>query len=165
MVSIGVISKPHGIKGEVRVHPLIDCPDIIKAGTECRLIVNGNERTVEIMQARLHSDVLIVKIKEVNDRNEAESLRGAEFVISEDELPDRDDGSFYAFQLIGLKVVAVDGRNIGVVTDIMETPGQVTYVIDAGGREVLIPAVEEFVKDVNLNTGVIKILPIEGLID
>lgn len=147
------------------MHPLIDCLDIIKAGTECRLNVDGNERTVEIMQARLHSDVLIVKIKEVNDRNEAESLRGAEFVISEDELPERGDGSFYAFQLIGLKVVAVDGRNIGVVTDIMETPGQMTYVIDAEGKEVLIPAVEEFVKDVNLNTGVIKILPIEGLID
>jgi len=165
VISIGVISKPHGIKGEVRVHPFMDCWHIFKTGMTYRLNINGNERMAEITQIRPHGDVLIVKIDGVNDRNGAESLRGAEFMLGEDEFPVREDGSFYAFQLVGLKVTTVDDQDVGVITDIMETPGQITYVIDAGGKEVLIPAVDEFVKVVDLSAGVIKISPIEGLID
>ena len=165
MISIGVVSKPHGIKGEVRVHPFQDCSDIFRTGRKIVLNLDGIETEAEIIQLRSHSGVFIVKFNGVDDRNGAESLRGAECLIKEDDIPEREDGSFYAFQLIGLEAQNLDGRYIGIINDVLESPGQRLIVIDADGREVLIPEVPEFVKELDLKSGCIKIAPIEGLLD
>lgn len=165
MISIGVISKPHGIRGEVRLRPFDDCRQVFYAGASIFLQSGSINEEKEIVQVRPHGDILIVRLAGVEDRSGAELLRGAECLIDEALLPPRDDGGLYVFQLIGLSVSTAEGKYVGTITDVLEIPGQSVYVVDASGKEVLIPAVPEFVNEIDVEAGTVVVSTIEGLID
>jgi 16S rRNA processing protein RimM len=80
-------------------------------------------------------------------------------------LPGLGNNEFYYHQIIGLSAVTTDGKTIGRVTDIMETPGNELYVVQGADKEYLIPAVKPIIADINLDTGIMTIAPIDGLLD
>ena len=115
---------------------------------------------------REHKEFILVTAKGVTDRDQAEALRGREVLVREEDLPEPDEGEHYLYRMIGCTVVLADGAVVGELKGFYETSEQDTWVIvNEAGTEILLPAVPEFVLDVDLDAGSILIEPPEGLLD
>jgi 16S rRNA processing protein RimM len=110
---------------------------------------------------------LVLRFKGVEDRTAAEGLRNTMLIVEADpdELPD-DPDEFYDHQLVGLRVVTVDGREVGTVAEMLHLPTQDLFAVTrSDGREVLIPFVEEIVPDIDLEERTVLVDPPEGLLE
>lgn len=158
---VGRILAPWGIKGEVKVEVLTDFPERFAP----RKIVYLDTRPVEIESRRYHKQHLVLKLVSIDSIEVAEKLRGQDLTISSAELHTLPEGQYYTFQLIGLKVMTTEGKTLGRVTDIMTTPSNDVYVVKGKLSEILIPAIGDVVKSIDLKKGRIVIEAIEGLLD
>ena len=104
----------------------------------------------------------IIKLEGVEDRDQAEAIRGQILRIERPEIPPPPEGAYYDFQIIGLRAVTTDGRELGRVEHILRTGANDVYELDSG---VLIPAVDTIVREIDLEEGRILIEPMEGLLD
>ena len=125
----------------------------------------GENVALTLTTLRPQGKFWIVEFRECSSMEDAQALLGEEVFIPEDRLPPAEEGEYYHFQLLGLEVETLDGKSVGILTGIMETPGNDVYVVDNRGREVLVPAVQEIVCSVDLELGKMVIDPPEGLLD
>ncbi|MFQ5708892.1 MAG: ribosome maturation factor RimM [bacterium] len=165
-VEIGYIEKAHGVKGEVRVRAATDHPQRF---TQLKKIFvespQGIRTEFKIVKASVRGHTIFLGLKGVASRDEALSLKGSTIKIRrEDCLPLAED-EFYHFEVIGSTVKTTDGRSLGFVVDVWEVPANSIYVVKKGNREVLIPAIKQVVKKVDVDKGEIIIDPMEGLLD
>ena len=111
--------------------------------------------------------MVILKLAGVNDRNAAEAMKNKDVFITEEDLQELPEDTFYIRDLIGLEVVdAETGDNIGKLKDVLQPSNQDVYVVKrAEGSDVLIPAVSEFIKEVNVKEGFIRVHLIEGMLE
>ena len=151
--------RAHGVYGELIVEPLAP-PESLSAGT--RVTISGRE--YEIAGARSEGRFLRVKLAAVDTREKAQALRGEYLQAREVDLPALPEGEYYRFQLVGLAVRSFDGRELGRVTDVLSAPENDIYVVSGPSGEVLIPAVDDVVHDVNLSGGVITVEIVPGLL-
>ncbi|MCY4576768.1 MAG: ribosome maturation factor RimM [Chloroflexi bacterium] len=162
-ITVGRISGPFGIKGELKVEVLTDFPQRFEPGSRLLLA----EEPVTVSSARASGpDRLIVQLDEVRSRTQAETIpRGATLDIREEDVIPLPGGAYYRFQLIGLPVVTEsDNEPLGTVEDIIETGVNDVLVVRAEGRpETLIPNTDE-IATIDLDNAVIRVKPIEGLI-
>jgi len=162
-VMVGRIGRAHGIRGEVVVGVSTDEPDERFApgstfDTDLGLL------TVESMH--WHSGQLLVKFAGCSSRNAAEDLRGVWLGVDSDTLPaPSDPDEFRDYDLVGLAVETIDGRAVGVVTDIAHLGQDLLQVRAPGGGQLLVPFVKAIVPEVDLATGRILIDPPAGLLD
>ena len=165
-ISIGYVSAAHGVKGEVRIVPLTDFPERFSRMDVLCLYINGVlARRLNVSRVRRHESrgELIIE-SDISDRNEAERLVGASVLIEPEERVPLPPGSFWVDDLIGLPVVDREGKALGVVEALHSTGGRELYEIrDENGKQHYIPAVEDFVKEIDLVSGRIRIELIEGL--
>ena len=162
-IVIGKIVAPIGIRGEVKVVVLTDFPERFDAGNELALKPpKGEPRRVKITGQRPQKGGLTLKIEGIDTRSDAETLRGAEFVIDESGLAELPAGQFYVFDIIGLKVVTDDGRECGEVTEVVQSGANDVYVTSTG---LCIPALRDVVAKVDVDKGEIVIRPVPGLLD
>ena len=105
-----------------------------------------------------------MKFSGIDDRNEAETLRGCELTIDETECLPLADDVYYCFQLQGLKVFDISGRQLGGIVQILQYPAHDLYVMLYGTAEVMIPAVSEFIKQIDIAAGTMVINPVDGLL-
>lgn len=121
----------------------------------------------EIEKVRYQKNMVILKLRGVDDRNQAEALKDMDVFITEDDLEELPDDTFYVRDLIGCQVVDInDGKKLGVVSDLIQNSAQDIYQIDlAEGGQALIPAVEQFIKNVDIENKTITVSLIPGLID
>lgn len=167
LVAVGVLSRPHGIKGEIRVVCYMD-PMYIFSGCEVFLQGKGQlPQKVEVLSSRLHQGVSLVSFKGFPDRTAVETLRGYALMIPRSCFPDLEDNGLYLHDLLGAMVVLEStGEQVGKLDQVSFPSGQELWsIITPEGREILFPAVPEFVTDINLNTHIIKINPPEGLLE
>ena len=161
-IKVGKITSPVGIKGEVKVYPYTDYPERF----EELETVQADGDTVEIEKVRYHKNLVILKLKGINDRNAAEAMRDKFLTISKDEVRELDDDEYFIFDLIGLEAVDQESRHLGKVTDVIQNSAQDLYEITTdSGKKNLVPAVYELVTDIDINSGIMRINPIEGLFD
>jgi len=126
----------------------------------------GSPREYAIDSVREHGGRLLVRLAGVVDRVSADAMRGVVFVVDSEDLPPIDDpDEFYDHQLEGLKVRTVDGREIGIVTEVIHTAAGELLSIGGGEREVLVPFVGAIVTSVSLANKVIEIDPPDGLLE
>lgn len=129
----------------------------------------GRPRPYVIAAARENNGRLLLRLVGVDDRTAAEALRGAVAYASEADLPPPDEGEEYLHRLMGAQVFLPDGANVGVFEAILDTPGQLTFVIRApgraGGAEILFPAVPEFLLELDAEAGRMVIDPPPGLLE
>jgi len=169
---VGRVVKAHGVTGEVVVEVRTDDPDqrfapgAILRGRPAR---GGVTREYTIESVRAHGGRLLVRLSAVGDREAADALRGVMFVIDSTELPRIEDpDEFYDHQLEGLRVHTADGRDVGVVTEVLHTAGGELLAVRGGdgtGPEVLVPFVSAIVTSVSLADSMIEIDPPEGLLE
>jgi len=158
---VGRILAPWGIRGEVKVEVLTDFPERFAPGKAVYL----NTSPLEIERCRSHKQHMVVKLVTIDSVEAAEKLRGQDLTIPSSELHPLPEGQYYTFQLIGLKVVTTEGQTLGRVTDIMTTPSNDIYIVEGKQGEILIPAIEDVVKSIELKKGRMVIEAIEGLLD
>lgn len=161
---IGRVIKSHGIRGEVSVEVTTDDPEGRFAVGQVLDGRQGNrEVELTVKSSRPHKGRLLLTFDEIPDRTAADQLRGTKFFAEPAE--DEDDEGFYDHELEGLRIIH-EGRDIGEVTGIAHTVNRVILEVTLeGGKEVLIPFVEEIVPEVDLEAGTATITPPEGLLE
>lgn len=166
-ILVGGVAKPHGIRGEFCIKSYADSPSLF--GRVAALFLQDGKKRPEpfvVKSWREHKGLVLLKCQGVDDRNRAEELRGREVLIHKDDLPELDQGEHYLVDMMGCRVALEDGTDVGVLEAFYETAEQDTWVIMTDDRkEVLLPAVPEFVLDVDLDREIITIAPPEGLLD
>ena len=161
MLIIGRVLAPWGLKGDVKVEILTDYPQ--ERYTPGKLVyIDGIAMTIE--GGRLHKGNFILKLDKISDVDHAAALKGKYLEIPASESMPLEDDQFYHHQLIGLRVETIGGRFLGTIKRIMPTGSNDVYVVDDDGRELLIPAIGDVVKQVNLTLGLVVIEEIEGLL-
>ncbi len=164
LINVGRISKPHGIKGEIELFVSTDYPERFKPDAVFLLSPpTADLARVTIENVKSKKKVLILKFKEINDRNTAEGLRGHDLAIKEADLSTLPSESYWHFDLVGLSVATVDGRELGVIKEILAGQGHDIFVVK-NGKEYLIPAVKKVIVDINIDQGRIVISPPPGLL-
>ncbi|NOZ61192.1 MAG: 16S rRNA processing protein RimM [Calditrichaeota bacterium] len=164
-VSIGYVSRAHGIKGEVAVFPITDDPEQFMRPMEFFLSDDQDSRErIVIERVRARKGSFIVKIRGINDRNAAEEIchRYLQRRLSDDENLAQDE--YFIFDLIGLTVKTIDGVDLGIIADVLVLPANDVYVVRKNSREILIPVIKSVVKRVDLENEVVYIEPMEGLL-
>ena len=153
----GRIVNTHGVRGEVRIVPWADSPDFLCQFST--LYLDGAPRRV--LASRVHKGSVIAKLDGVNTVDEAMLLRDKTVQIhrTDARLP---EGAFFLADVIGLKVVDEEGQTLGTLTEVLSPSVQQVYVIE-GEREIMIPAVPEFILETNITGGYIKVRLIEGM--
>jgi 16S rRNA processing protein RimM len=149
LIELGVVGAPFGVRGWVKLRSFTDPPDRLLQHKSVQLGVGG-AWTVYQIEAHGHSGGQITaKLSGVNDRDQAQALRGATVSVPRSELPPRDDKDFYRADLIGCEVMNLAGTVLGKVTHFVETPAQVLMVV-RGEKERWVPAVPQHLRRVDL---------------
>jgi 16S rRNA processing protein RimM len=165
LIGLGQVSGPHGIKGALKVRPDAEAattdPEVFAALGE--VWIGG--RGYQVLQAERHKNQVLLQLAGVVTRSQAAELAGLAVQGDRRRFPPLPPGEYYWFQVLGLPVINVaDGVRLGYLDHIIPTPGHDVYVVVEGEREVLLPAVEEVIVEINLEEGVIKAAPPEGLL-
>ena len=159
-VIVGRIRSAWGLRGDVSVEVLSDAPHRFAPGSVLRL--KGEPARVEY--SRKGKRGLLVKLDTVNDRTQAEALRGADLTVLPEQVEALPDGMYYHFQILDLRVQTETGERLGAVSEIIITGGNDVYVVHKDGRrDILIPALPDVVLDVDLDTGVMTVSLLDGL--
>ena len=146
-ICIGTIVAPHGVRGDIRILPQTEHPEQF---LDLDYLLLDDGRTLHLTNARFHKRMALVKCREVNNMNEAELLRGKKVFIRTEDLPELEEGEFYVADLLGCKVIDTAGAKIGELKDVISTGSNDVYVVaTAGGKELLVPALKQHVKEIN----------------
>ena len=152
-VEAGEIVTTHGVRGEVKVLPWLDCPEMLCEFDRCRL--DGKEYTID--QCRVQKSCNLVKLHGIDTMEEAQKLRGK---IVELYREDIDDEVIFAAELVGVDVYSGD-ECIGKITEVLDYPGNSVSVVDGG--KYMIPAVKEFILSTNMEKNEMQVKLIEGM--
>lgn len=163
-LQVARIGKPHGIRGEVTAQVMTDTPEERFTAGEELIVVDGPVKTLTIANARWNKTILLLSFKEIADRNQAETLRGARLEIEVSDEPEDDSDEWYEHELLDLKVM-LDGEQVGTITALRTNPAQDLLVFeDADGQEIYLPFVDEFVPEIDPEAGIVVITPPAGLL-
>jgi 16S rRNA processing protein RimM len=164
-VAVGEIVGTFGVHGELKVQPLTDFPDRFE---RTAMVYLGTERAPYAVEgAHTHKQHVLLKLRGVDDPEAGVRLRGTCLWIPADEITPLPADQYYLHDVVGLRVQHVNGVELGTITDVMATGGHDVFVVrqSGSGGEVLLPAVKEFIKSVDLARGVVLVDPIAGLFD
>ncbi|MFN2433658.1 MAG: ribosome maturation factor RimM [Gemmatimonadota bacterium] len=164
---VGRVARPHGLRGEVSVALLGDDPTRLTPGRELRFERPGEEpRTLRVASSRPQQKRLLVRFEGIATREEAERLAGGELSVPFDP-SDLGEGEYYPHQLEGLRVVTVQGQEVGRVAGLIFGPGRIFLELAREERSgtALIPFHPDIVKAVDVPAGSLTIDPPDGLLD
>lgn len=162
---VGVIGRPHGVRGEVAVELRTDEPERRFAPGQV-LREEGGTRLFTVRSVRDHSGRLLVRFAELVDRAGAEAARGTLLIAAvEPNQRPAEPGEFYDRQLIGLRVTTPDGTDVGTVGSVLHLPAQDVLEIQTAAGARLVPFVEALVPDVDLEAGRLTVVDLAGLLD
>ncbi|MDX2160666.1 MAG: ribosome maturation factor RimM [bacterium] len=165
---LGEILRPHGVRGELRMRVLTDFPERI-ASLERLYIGKGvddpNPVPYVLQGIRFHQEYGLLKLKTVDDRNAAELFRELFVMVDLEHAVPLEDDEFYLYELIGLTVRLDDDSTLGTLTEVLETGANDVYVVDSPAHgEVLIPALDDVVLEIDIEAGWMRVRLPEGLI-
>jgi 16S rRNA processing protein RimM len=166
---VGRISRPHGVRGELAVDVRTDDPELRLAVGAVLVTEPTAAGPLTVERTRWHSGRLLVTFHGIQDRNEADELRGVLLLVDSEELEEiADPDVFRDHELIGLTVVAPDGEQVGNVADVLHYGQDLLVVRGSGkraGAEIMIPFVSAIVPEVDVAGGMLRIDPPPGLLD
>ena len=151
LIQLGFVGAPFGVRGWVKLRSHTDPPERLLEHRTLMLGRGSVWQSYRIEASGRSGGALTVKLSGVEDRDQAQALRGAEIRVPRSELPPRNDRDFYRADLIGCEVVNLEGTGLGRVQNFMETPAQVLMVV-RGAKDILIPAVPQYLRQVDLQS-------------
>jgi 16S rRNA processing protein RimM len=164
---VGRVSRPHGVRGELRVEIVTDYPERLSEHTYFYLAPPGSPAVVRrflVEKVRIREDVALLKLVGCDDRNAADGLRGLLVQIPIEDAVPLEEGEYYLYQLIGVHVETEDGEGLGQVVDVIETGANDVYVVRGPRGEVLLPAIEDVVLGLDLESKRMMVRLLAGLL-
>ena len=161
---VGVIAGTHGLRGEVKVFPTTDEPARFMDLEKVILDTGREERTLTIRSVKFFKKFVILGFKGMDRIEDVEKLKGAELLINREDAIPLEEGEYFIPDLLGLRVVTDDGRELGVIKDVIETGANNVYdVQNEDGARILIPAIPQCILDVRLEEGDMTVHLLPGL--
>jgi len=165
LLLIGRVIRPHGLKGLVRIESYAESEETFQAAGEVFLEGPSGETVKHrIVAVTPGNRLFLLKLEGLDTREQAETYRDRNIYIGREGLSRRKDEYFW-YELIGLPVYLETGGRVGVIRHIVPAPGHDLYVVQEGEKEVLIPAVREVIKEVDLENGKVVIAAKEDLLN
>ena len=164
-VTVGNIVGVFGLHGEIKVESWSSFPERF-AKTE--ILYAGPKHTpYRVLGAHPHKQHVLLQLEGITGVEAAERLLGQALSIPVEQIHELPDDSFYLHDLIGLEVVHMNGRKLGIVKDVLVTGSTDLFVITSvrSGQDMLLPAVKEFIKSIDISSGRLEVDPIPGLLD
>ena len=159
-IAVGRIRRPHGLKGAILMEILTDFPDRLRANK--KVYIGPNLDAIQFSKVKQLTNALLINFKGYQNIDQVEGLRNAFVYVRTDELPDLPDGEYYHHQLIGITVYSSEGQLLGHLTDILVTGANDVYVVKSeNGEEILIPAIEEVVLEIDVTSKKMFVRPLE----
>ncbi len=163
---VGIVTSTHGLKGEVKVFPTTDDPKRFKRLKEVILDIRGQRLKLEIESVRFFKRMVILKFQGLDDINDVEKFRQGSLMVARKDAVRLGRDEYFVADLMGLKVVDEQDRELGTLREVLETGANDVYVIDMNdGRELLLPAIKQCILQVNVEEGWIRVHVLEGLLD
>ncbi|MDH4068795.1 MAG: ribosome maturation factor RimM [Ignavibacteria bacterium] len=165
LCAIGRVVKVFGIKGELVVEPMTSLPERFSDLHE--VFVGATDQEVsrqQVESVRVGQKGIRLRFEGCIDRNQAEAFIGSFLFVPESERISLPEGSYFIDDLVGFRVVAESGEPLGVLTEVMQLPGQDVYVVESGKGQVMVPAVLEFIRSVDLKERVMVVRLIDGFL-
>lgn len=165
-VVVAEVRRPHGLRGEVVLTLLSDTPRRLEKGSELELIYPSGEReSVVIETARRQKDSVVAGFAGSTSRDDAEAYRGARLEVAQDSVPPSPEGSYYYFELLNCSCHDEKEGDLGKVIEILEDGGGLILKLDDGKRELMVPFVRAYLKEVDTTAGTIELDLPQGLVE
>ncbi|WHX27141.1 ribosome maturation factor RimM [Virgibacillus halodenitrificans] len=167
MYKIGKIVNTHGIRGEIKVVRISDFEERFNKGNTVYVIKENKEpHPVVIKSHRIHKGFDLLVFEGYDSINDVEGFKGASLEITEDQLTELEENEFYYHEIIGCTVFSEENEEIGRIKEILSPGANDVWVVQrAGQKDLLIPYIEEVVKEVDTQEKKVVIKPMEGLLD
>jgi 16S rRNA processing protein RimM len=159
-IVVGVITRAHGLGGEVAVQVLSEVPDRFAPGAVVRLDDGG---TLTVESTRPHGRRTLVRFREVRDRSAADELRGRSLVIRESELPRLPEGSWWPHELEGCDVTTEAGVPLGTLVEVVANPANDLWIARRDDRETVLPAIRDVIVSVDPRARRIVVRDVPGI--
>jgi len=165
LLVVADLGRAHGIRGEVTARLAgVTAADLLAIPVRLRR-PGGKAIRARVVRARETSRGCILALESVSDRDGADSLRGAVLLAARADLPDPADGEWYVADLVCLRVVDAEAGEIGRLAEVLKLPANDVLVVRGGGGEVLIPALEDVILEVDTAAGEMRVRLPAGLLD
>ena len=166
MLRVGVITSPHGIKGEVKVFPTTDDAKRFKELKKVILDTGKEYIPMEIEHVKFFKNMVILKFKGYDNINEIEKYKSRDLLITRDQAVDLAPDEYFITDLLGLAVVSDQGVELGTLKDVLETGANDVYVVAMkDGKELMLPAIGDCILNVDLEQRRMEVHVLEGLMD
>ncbi len=165
LFQVGIITNTHGIAGEVKVFPTTDDPKRFKKLKEVILEPEKENRILHITGVKFVKNLVVLKFREFASINDVQRLREKKLYVTRENAVKLKKNEYFIADLIGLKVQSTDGRDLGTLTDVITTGANDVYVLQGDGRELLVPAIRECIRAVDLEAGTMTVYLLPGLED
>lgn len=163
---VGSLRRSHGVRGDLLLDVLTDFPERLKPGTI--IYLGDQKKPFKITRRRPHNEGLILGLAGITSAEQAANYRTQLVYVPASDRPQLPEGEYYHHQILGLSVLDERGRNLGKVTEIITTGANDVYVVTSGdspAREVLIPALKQVLEEINLESGILRVRLLPGLVD
>ena len=165
-LAVGLITSAHGLRGEVKVELHTDFPERFAPGIDVYL---GEElEKATISASRPHQGQLLLQFEGYESRVAADLLRGLWIFIPDDEAVELEEDTYFVHDIIGLSVQTAGGKLLGTLSEVLFTGANEVYVVatpDEPSREILLPAIADVIKEVDLENGILTVELLPGLLD
>jgi 16S rRNA processing protein RimM len=166
LIAVGKLGACFGLKGYLKVQLYSSSPERV---LELRKVYVGatpeDATEYRIEEAEIQHSNVVVKFESIEDRTEAEKLRGKFLFVNESASVKPAKGKFFVHEIIGCNVQTADGTSVGVIEDVLKLPGNDVWTVRLGGTTYMIPAVKEFVEKVDIENRTVTVKSVEGLIE
>ena len=165
LLKVGVITTTHGVRGEVKVYPTTDEPERF-LDLEYVLLDTGKElRRLDIKNVRFFKNLVILKFDGIDNINDIEKYKRCSLYVTREHAVALEEDEYFIADMIGMEVCTEDGNIFGTLKDVIETGANDVYVIEnAEHGEVLVPAIKECIRSVDIEKGQMMIHLMDGLI-
>lgn len=166
MLQVGVLTNTHGVRGEVKVYPTTDDVMRFKKLKQVFLDTGKEPMELQVTRARFFKNLVILKFKEFDNINDVEKYKSRGLYVTRENAVKLAPNEYFVADLIGLKAVGDDGEDLGEVKDVLQTGANDIYVLHKDGEDdILLPAIKDCVKNVNIEEGTIMVHLLNGLRD
>ena len=166
MIAVGRISRSVGLKGEMSLSILSSAPD--RFDDLGKVWIGADEQQAlphDVIHVRSTHAAVVIKVEGIDSRSAADTRRGQLVFVAEQDAIVPPPGSYFIHDLIGMDVVTEAGDAVGPIRDVLEMPANDVWVVAAKGREVLIPAIKDVIRSVDVQKRTVVIRPLEGLLE
>ena len=165
LLQVGVISSTHGVRGEVKVFPTTDDPQRFKSLKNVILDTGKEQIPLEIQGVKFFKQFVILKFKGIDNINDIEKYKRCSLYVTREHAVALEEDEYFIADMIGMEVCTEDGNIFGTLKDVIETGANDVYVIEnAEHGEVLVPAIKECIRSVDIEKGQMMIHLMDGLI-